>query len=130
MLSGQKSGGVRAFPQLAKQVCDQFLQGFSPDHRDAQDFLVVGFLLTVIAGHHFVGDEGDPKDSEATMPGYNYFWNSAHAYSKRGKDRDEWGFTPKQDLSKAGNPDPTFRTCHCLIPQKLSISEPCNSSRL
>lgn len=101
-------------------MSDQFLQGFSPDHRDTQHFLVVGFLLTVVAHHHFVGDEGDPKDSEATMPGYNYFWDSAHAYDRRGKDEDESGFTPKQDLSKAANHDPTFSACPCLTPPSHS----------
>lgn len=116
MINGWTSRGVCAFPQLAKEMRDQFLQGFSPDHRDAQHFLVVGFLLTVVARHHFVGDEGDPEDSEATMSGYNYFWDSAHAYGRRGKDQDESGFTPKQELSKAANQDPT------LHPMPLSLS--------
>lgn len=88
---------------------DQFLQGFSPDHRDAQHFLVVGFLLAAVAHHRFVGDEGDPKDSEATMPGHNYLWDSAHAYRRRGKDQNKSGFTPKQDLSKAANHNPTSK---------------------
>ena len=48
---------------------------------------MVGFFLTVVAHHHFVGDEGDPKDSEATMPGYDYFWGSAHAYGRGERTR-------------------------------------------
>lgn len=106
---------------------DQFLQGFSPDHRDAQHFLVVGFLLAVVAHHHLVGDEGDPKDSEATMPGHNYFWDGAHAYGRRGKEQDESGFTPKQGVSEAASHDPAFRTCPCLISPQLSVSRLRNS---
>ena len=88
---------------------------------------MVGFLLAVVVHHHFVGDEGDPKDSEATVPGYNYFWDSAHAYGRRGKDQDESGFAPKQDLSKAANHNPTFSACPCLIPPQFSVSELRNS---
>lgn len=93
-------------------MCDQFLQGFSPDHRDAQHFLVVGFLLAVVAHHHFVGDEGDPKDSEAAMSGYNYLWDSAHAYRKRGKDQNESGFTPK---SLQGCKPQSYLQAHALV---------------
>lgn len=87
---------------------------------------MVGFLLTVVVHHCFVGDEGDPKDSEATMPGYDYFWDSAHAYSRRGKDQDELGFTQKQDLSKTANH--ILPSAHALVSSPhSSLSELCNS---
>ncbi|PKU29115.1 hypothetical protein llap_20581 [Limosa lapponica baueri] len=118
MINGWRSRRVCAFPQLAEEMLDQLLQGFSPDHRDAQHFLVVGFLLAAVARHHFVGDEGDPKDSEATMSGYNDFWDRAHACGRRGKELDGSGFTPKQDLSKAANHHPALSPCPRLIPSQ------------
>lgn len=48
------------------------------------------------------------------MPGYNYLWDSAHAYSRREKEQNESGFAPKQDLSKAANHNPTLQA-HALV---------------
>lgn len=84
-----RSGGSGALPQACGEACQQPVQGLGPRHRDAQHGLVAGLLGAAVARRRSVGDEGQPEDAQATVPGDDDFWDSAHAYGSGGEDGDE-----------------------------------------
>lgn len=64
---------------LFHEMADQALKILSTHACGLKNLLMVGALLTVVVRHHFVGDEGEAKDAQATVTCHHHLGYCAHS---------------------------------------------------
>lgn len=64
-------------------IADYPLQVLSSHSGGFQDFFVIGPFLAVVVGHYFVGNKGESKHTDPTVPSDHHFWNGTHACSNK-----------------------------------------------